>query len=689
MLLTACMEPPADTIHEDRLLERWAVAGDRAALESLLGALYAPARSVARRLAGEELADDAVWAGFARVASRARSCRGPVRPWALAVVANAARNLSRDDRRRRVRDRVTDGPPAPAAVPAPEEAVERHERAVTVRAALADLPEHERVPVALVYLDGLDATEAAAVLGRSASTVRSQIQRGLGRLRCLLSGGGMASGGVALPGLVAEAAEAPPVVPAARISAFAQSAPAAVAPAAAGVLAAAAIAGIAATAAAVWVAGRPPSAVHEAGPPAAVARDAPPPPPVIDIGVPDDDGGPLSAGGIFGCRCQPYHDRAVARHGGTIGSEAAVRAGLAWLRRQQRPDGRWQGGATVSDVQLTSQSLLAILASGGDPSSPEVVSGTGWLLRQPEPARNAERGAALMALGEVYGMAAPAEAGTPAAYARQEMRGRLQARVDALLTGRKAWPGGAPRAWSSEGTDGDPDLTATLWCMLGLKVAFANGLQFGDGLSGAKEHLAVAWRAANDGRDGRPDWRTWRPGQAAVMSERCAVDARTYQPGFGRLDQAPAGLLMAVMTGHAWDDPLSESLAAAPLPVMIRGGVVLPGDRIDAQALVWQGAGLFQLGGPRWSVFSTEVRDALVVSQRRGGGMAGSWDGPGEDGRMLATALRCQALSVYVRYAPLFRRPAIVPAPPVRSGVPSTALSLPEPPPAPPSQPAF
>jgi RNA polymerase sigma-70 factor (ECF subfamily) len=57
-----------------------------------------------------------------------------------------------------------------------------------VSRALAQLPERYREPVRLQVLDGMPQAEVGARLGRPRSTVATQVERGLGRLRRSLSG---------------------------------------------------------------------------------------------------------------------------------------------------------------------------------------------------------------------------------------------------------------------------------------------------------------------------------------------------------------------------------------------------------------------------------------------------------------------------------------------------------------------
>jgi RNA polymerase sigma-70 factor (ECF subfamily) len=55
-------------------------------------------------------------------------------------------------------------------------------------AAVAGLPEHERLVVVLHYLDGRSVVEVAEVLGRPAGTVTKQLSRAIARLKIRTKG---------------------------------------------------------------------------------------------------------------------------------------------------------------------------------------------------------------------------------------------------------------------------------------------------------------------------------------------------------------------------------------------------------------------------------------------------------------------------------------------------------------------
>jgi hypothetical protein len=84
---------------------------------------------------------------------------------------------------------------------------------------------------------------------------------------------------------------------------------------------------------------------------------------------------------------------AVEKLGGTSNSQAAIKAGLAWLARQQNSDGRWElhqgypdAGFSVvrTDTGATALALLAFLGAGHTPTAGEhakvVRKGVQWLV---------------------------------------------------------------------------------------------------------------------------------------------------------------------------------------------------------------------------------------------------------------------------------------------------------------------
>lgn len=139
-------------------------------------------RALARSLvadpaAADDVAQETLLATITRPPADARRPRA----WLAQVAHNAARALGRRDRRRVRRERAVARPDVDDADPAAiAHRAALHKRIVD---AVFELPEPYHTVVVLRYFDDLDAAQVAARLGRPVATVRTQLQRGLARLR--------------------------------------------------------------------------------------------------------------------------------------------------------------------------------------------------------------------------------------------------------------------------------------------------------------------------------------------------------------------------------------------------------------------------------------------------------------------------------------------------------------------------
>jgi len=77
----------------------------------------------------------------------------------------------------------------PARGPSPEDLVLSEERREQLMAALAKLPERQRMVFMLSHFDGRSSREVSAMTGLNESTVRVHLFRAIRRLRVLLAGG--------------------------------------------------------------------------------------------------------------------------------------------------------------------------------------------------------------------------------------------------------------------------------------------------------------------------------------------------------------------------------------------------------------------------------------------------------------------------------------------------------------------
>jgi RNA polymerase sigma-70 factor (ECF subfamily) len=172
-------DPPVAV--DDKALLAAHLTGDRDAFGELMRRHRDRLWAVALRTLGdrEEAADalqDAMISAF-RSADRFRG-DAAVTTWLHRIVVNACLDRIR---RRQARPTVV----LPDSHPVPVPAVDS-DTALDVRAALARLPEEQRVALILVDVEGYPVSEAAAILQIPEGTVKSRCARGRARLATLL-----------------------------------------------------------------------------------------------------------------------------------------------------------------------------------------------------------------------------------------------------------------------------------------------------------------------------------------------------------------------------------------------------------------------------------------------------------------------------------------------------------------------
>jgi RNA polymerase sigma factor (sigma-70 family) len=162
--------------------------GDEAALGALMQRWELPVKSVVARLVlnateAEELAQET----FVRVWQQRDKFRptAEFRPWVFAIAINLARNRLRWWRRRPVvaLEEWTERDPAG---PSPENPLERAERAVAVRDAIAALPAELREAIVLFEYQHMSHAEIAEVVRATPKAVETRIYRAREKLRVAL-----------------------------------------------------------------------------------------------------------------------------------------------------------------------------------------------------------------------------------------------------------------------------------------------------------------------------------------------------------------------------------------------------------------------------------------------------------------------------------------------------------------------
>lgn len=183
-------------ITEEELLQRVA-RGDSRAFDQLYDRLSPRLFGLLRQMLHDEKdAEDVLQDGFVQLWDHAASydpSRAKAFTWAVMIFRNKAIDRMRSlGRRTRLVEAATLEHTTLGhtdALPGADEDVQAKERAEIVRAALQQIPEDQRKLVELAFLKGLTHHVISDTLGMPLGTVKTNIRRGLMRLRELLKGG--------------------------------------------------------------------------------------------------------------------------------------------------------------------------------------------------------------------------------------------------------------------------------------------------------------------------------------------------------------------------------------------------------------------------------------------------------------------------------------------------------------------
>ena len=170
----------------DAALAAQAAAGDRDAFGALVSRYQASVRRLTRAVTGDAHdADDAAQDAFLSELDRLETYdpSRPFGPWLMRIATNASIDLVR---RRAVRRADALDERSPSRRPSPATDAESAEIRASLQAALAVLPERQRVAVTLFDVEGYSHAEIAAVLEIPEGTVRSDVFHARRALRVAL-----------------------------------------------------------------------------------------------------------------------------------------------------------------------------------------------------------------------------------------------------------------------------------------------------------------------------------------------------------------------------------------------------------------------------------------------------------------------------------------------------------------------
>jgi hypothetical protein len=400
---------------------------------------------------------------------------------------------------------------------------------------------------------------------------------------------------------------------------------------------------------------RPEEPVGIAGAPNAAPQTVSPPPGIgagagagIDSDAPGtanmfgDKGGYLGGrivpGQMFGGRSGATREKMVSEGGGNAASEAAVAKGLAWLKRQQKADGRWVmlEGSTNDDYGATGLALLPFLAAGithkvdpKDKNSVEyakcVDQGLKWLINKQQgnglmgshsTHKHYSHAICVVALCEAFGMT-----NDPA------LRKAAQRGLDYLIKAQHS-AGGFRYAIQQPG-----DTSVTGWCLQAMQSGKLAGLSV----------PAEAFYKVGNFLD-------------SVQTQKGAAYGYT-DPG-GRPNMTAVGLLCRAYLGWGPKNPaMMAGIENLKKNMPNRGTGEIYYYYYATQVMH------FCATHDDWHKnWNPKMRDLLVETQDNSAGPnRGSWapdrTHTGEaGGRLCATCLSLLTLEVYYRHLPLYKR---------------------------------
>lgn len=358
-------------------------------------------------------------------------------------------------------------------------------------------------------------------------------------------------------------------------------------------------------------------------------------------------------------------------------TEAAVQAGLVWLRDHQSPDGFWDAdefmrydrypekaastspGSPSNDVGLTGLALLAFLGNNHTTQRGEyrkqVSDGINWLTSVQdkssglygEEVGNAtlyNHAIATMAVGEAQYMV------------RSPTRARqLQKGASLILNAQNPY-----NAWRyTLDPNGDNDSSITGWMVFALKTADEAGAKIPkDTFRGALDFFDTM----TDKSTGRTGYAMGDGGGPGGRPSRVKIYLERFPPEHSEALTAVALLCQEFLTDTSkvrrWSDhdryelmkKQADLIAACPPVWDEEGGTC------DMYYWYYATFAMNQWGGSHWKSWKKAIESAVLPNQHQGNdNLTGSWDpvGPwGDDGgRVYSTAICTLILEVYYRYA--------------------------------------
>lgn len=317
--------------------------------------------------------------------------------------------------------------------------------------------------------------------------------------------------------------------------------------------------------------------------------------------------------------------------------DKSIDRALAWLVKEQSPDGSWSKNEQSRNATgITSLCLMALLAKGHTPGvgpyGKALDKGIDFILKNQQSNGMLTRGSsghgpmyshcisALM-LSEVSGMVEAerqARIDKVLAKAMKLILSAQQIHKDERSTG----------GWRYQGDSRDSDISCTSWAVMALRSARNNGA--------AVPTEAIA------------------RGIGYVMKCQVRRDGGfAYQPGGGSgWGRTGTALLCLELCGRHRDRSalMAGEWLLKNLPTHYGRGSHF------SYAMYYCSQGMFQLGDDYWDRWASQMYEVMLTAQQKDGKWRSSGENVGEGGDYYSSAMAVLAMSVSYRQLPIYQR---------------------------------
>ncbi len=344
---------------------------------------------------------------------------------------------------------------------------------------------------------------------------------------------------------------------------------------------------------------------------------------------------------MFSGRNGPMKAELLRKGGGDATTEQAVALGLAWLKRQQQPDGSWSmrgpysdGSLSQNPVAATAMAMLAFMGAGNTHRQgeykKELWDAVRWLAKQQD-----AKGFMAHEGGDHEKMYAQAQA-TIALCELYAMTGDSWLRPKAQLACDFAVAAQSPEGGWRYYPRVDSDTSVTGWFVMGLKSGQVGKLNI-DRYVFMRVRQYLETVAHYDGA------------------------AYAYQPqDIASPSMTAEGLLIQQYLGMPRDEPVMNQ----GLNALVTNHLIDADDR-DVYYWYYATQAIHHLGTELWDKWNGQMKRTIPPLQRKTGREAGSWD-PRDDewgsyaGRLYVTCLSIYCLEVYYRHMPLYETTNVI-----------------------------